>query len=543
MKKNIKYIASLFLGGLIALSACTDSFESDNTNGAGFDDEKKKQDYNYYGIPFGTIQQGIYFNYDWGSGKNWPFQIMQNLGADLFSGYLHAPENFNGGRNNTTYYMMDGWNGSFWENTYGYVLPEVLKAKEINEEGNNQGFIGVAQILKVELMHRVSDMYGPIIYTKFGDKTGSDPDTQQEAYQAFFKDLDGGIEKIEKHLSENDGLNNFSKFDILMPVGKRTYEQWIKFANSLRLRLAIRISMADPTLASAEVRKALSHSAGLLEANDDIVAVATASGYINPLGEIANSWKQTSMNANMESIMGGYEDARLGKYFLPATAIAEGEDVPGVIPYKGTLKGIRQGTGFNHKKYYGCSLSSVVQTTDAVLMTAAEVWFLRAEAALRGWSAESVEQCYESGIRASFAQWGAGNVDAYLESTKQPIDFIDALEPAYNATAVSTITPKWDEAASNEEKLERIITQKWIACYPEGCEGWAEQRRTGYPKLFPVLINESGGTIDTNKGPRRINFPVGIISANPNQYSALTKALGGADNCGTRLWWDTGRNF
>ena len=105
------------------------------------------------------------------------------------------------------------------------------------------------------------------------------------------------------------------------------------------------------------------------------------------------------------------------------------------------------------------------------------------------------------------------------------------------------VTPAWDNAASNEEKLEKIITQKWIACYPEGCEAWAEQRRTGYPKLFPVLVNDSQGTIDTNLGPRRLNFFVGIQTANPEQYAALTKALGGADNCGTRLWWDTGRNF
>lgn len=80
MKNNIKYIAGILLGGLIGFSACTDSFESFNTNEAGFDNDSKKQDFNYYGIPLGIIQQGIYFNYDWGSGKNWPFQTMQTWG-------------------------------------------------------------------------------------------------------------------------------------------------------------------------------------------------------------------------------------------------------------------------------------------------------------------------------------------------------------------------------------------------------------------------------------------------------------------------------
>lgn len=136
MKNNIKYIASILLGGLIGFSACTDSFESFNTNEAGFDNDSKKQDFNYYGIPLGIIQQGIYFNYDWGSGKNWPFQTMQNLGADLFSGYVHDFKPFNEGKNNSTYYMMDGWNGSTWDNTYGYIMPEVQKSETINEKDN-----------------------------------------------------------------------------------------------------------------------------------------------------------------------------------------------------------------------------------------------------------------------------------------------------------------------------------------------------------------------------------------------------------------------
>ena len=194
MKNNIKYIAGILLGGLIGFSACTDSFESFNTNEAGFDNDSKKQDFNYYGIPLGIIQQGIYFNYDWGSGKNWPFQTMQNLGADLFSGYVHDFNPFNEGKNNSTYYMMDGWNGSTWDNTYGYT-----------------------KILKVELMHRLSDLYGPIVYTQFGSKTGSTPDTQQEAYKAFFNDLDTGIAKIREYQKAKPDIESFAKFDILMP--------------------------------------------------------------------------------------------------------------------------------------------------------------------------------------------------------------------------------------------------------------------------------------------------------------------------------------
>ncbi len=537
MKNKFYYIQGLLLSVLIGFTACTDAFEGYNTNKAGFDDEKKKQDYNYFGIPLGIIQQGIYFNYDWGGGKNWPFQIMQNLGADMFSGYMHDFNPFNEGRNNSTYHMMDGWNGSFWENTYGYIMPEVQKSEKINKE-ENIGFYGITKILKVELMHRVSDLYGPIIYTQFGSKTGSSPDTQQEAYQAFFQDLDEGIAQIEKFMSETPGVENFTKFDILMPAGNKTYTQWIRFANSLRLRLAIRIAMADPVLAKAEALKAMGHPDGLLETNNEIVAVSTASGYINPLGEIGKAWSEVYMNANMESFLGGYEDPRMEKYFDKAAGV----EATSEIEYVNTYKGIRQGTGFNHQNYKGHSRSTISQTTDAVLMTAAEVWFLRAEAALRGWTTEIVKDCYEQGIRASFAQWGASGVEDYLKNEKMPKDYEDAFRKENNIKAVNSTTPKWEEGASDEEKLAKIITQKWIACYPEGCEGWAEQRRTGYPKLFPVMVNDSKD-IDTNKGPRRLNFNVNIISSNPQQYKELEAALNGPDNCATNLWWDTGRNF
>lgn len=539
MKNNKISILICFLF-MFSGSACTGMFESLNTNNGGFDDDKKKEDYNYYGIPLSIVQQGIYFNYDWGGGKNWPFQIMQNLSADMFCGYMHDHKNFNSGRSNSTYNMMDGWNGTTWDNVYGYIFPEIHKSEIINKT-ENKGFYGITLILKVELMHRVSDLYGPIVYTKFGNELGSMPDTQEEAYNAFFKDLDSGIAHIEQHMSES-GLENFEKFDLLMAPNKRNYAQWIKFANSLRLRLAIRIAMADPVLAASETRKALSNKGGLLEGGDDIVAVSTNSDYANPLGEINKAWNEAYLNANMESIMGGYEDPRLEKYFQPATGRNENGEIPGIIPYKGTYKGIRQGTGFNHLNYFGCSRITITQDTDAVLMTSAEVWFLRAEAALRGWSNESVEHCYKKGINCSFNQWNADGFEEYLESKKQPKDFIDALDSSYNILAASKVTPRWDETANNEEKLEKIIVQKWIACYPEGCEAWAEYRRTGYPRLFPVLTNDSP-VIDTNKGPRRLNFYVGIRTANPIQYGALVDALGGVDNCATNLWWDTGRNF
>lgn len=529
---SMKMIGIGMVGALwLFASSCVGKFEEYNIDDTGFTDEQKEYDYNAFGIRLKVIQMGIYYNYDWGGGKNWQFQTMQNLGADMFCGYMHDFKPFNAGLSNTVYNLNDGWNGTMWENIYGYIMTEIMKTEDATRK-DYPAFYAVTKILKVEIMHRVSDLYGPVVYSRFGESnTGAMPDTQKEAYYAFFNDLDESIRLLEQY----EGDETLVRFDMLMSERRRTYRQWIRFANSLRLRLAIRIAMADAEKAREEAVKSLSPSSGgLLEVLDDLVAVSTVgTGYTNPLGEINKSWGEALMNANMESILTGYEDPRLSTYFEPATG--EG--------YKGKYRGIRQGTGFNHYKYSAHSKCTVSQATNAILMTPAEVWFLRAEAALRGWSSENASYCYSQGIQISFDQWTLGDATEYLQSDRTAADFKDTFTSEYNIPAQCKVSPKWDEQATNEIKLEKIITQKWIAVYPEGCEAWAEQRRTGYPRLFPVLVNKSNGKIDTRAMIRRLNFPVGIITANPAQYEALCKDLGGVDTGGTRLWWDTGENF
>lgn len=108
-----------------------------------------------------------------------------------------------------------------------------------------------------------------------------------------------------------------------MPQGKRTFSEWIRFANSLRLRLAVRIAMADSKQAVAEAQKALTDEEGLLEGNDEVVAVSTSSGYTNPFGEINKAWGEVFMNANMESLLVGYEDPRMESILIKQPALMQ----------------------------------------------------------------------------------------------------------------------------------------------------------------------------------------------------------------------------
>ena len=101
---------------------------------------------------------------------------------------------------------------------------------------------------------------------------------------------------------------------------------------------------------------------------------------------------------------------------------------------------------------------------------------------------------------------------------------------------LSTITIQWNAGASNELKLERIITQKWIALYPDGQEAWTEFRRTGYPKLFPVKVNNSNGTI--TGFIKRLPIPSKYRNSNQGGYTKALTMLGGPDNGGPKVWWD-----
>lgn len=156
----------------------------------------------------------------------------------------------------------------------------------------------------------------------------------------------------------------------------------------------------------------------MIETNMENAAVKTSGTYSNPLGEINLNWNEAAMNASMESVLTGYGDPRLPKFFKPcgSDVVIAGDTGEGTVALKGQYHGIRQGTGFSHNYYAAFSRLTVDTDTDAVLMTAAEVWLLRAEAALRGWTDEDAELCYRNGVAASFAQWQLSGAEHYLES-------------------------------------------------------------------------------------------------------------------------------
>jgi hypothetical protein len=522
-----KIKTTAFCASLLMAVGCTGDFDALNKNPEGFTNEQLEQDFNHIKAPLNAEFLGIF------NTTHWKYQLQQNLNADIWSGYMATPTPFKGAAgDNSNYNYVNGWNGFIWDLAYTDVMSSSYKLEGLTK-GKYDQFYALSLILKVEGMHRVTDIFGPIVYSKFGttDKLVA-YDSQADVYTQMFKELDFSVAELTKRANANE-VSTLTGPDISTYNGD--YKQWVKYANSLRLRLAMRLVKINPTLAKTEAEKAVSHPFGVLTTNADVCKLIIPN-YIDPILTISGAWGDIRMSADMESIMGGYADPRLAVYFNKS------EDFP--TEYRGVRTAINMiaksdRTGMSQ-------IGSIVSKNEKVLMTSAEVFFLRAEGALRGWNMGGTAQSlYEAGITASFAQHGVSGDAAYIaDNVKTAKNFVDVKDAANNGTAVNNVTVAWDGAAANEVKLQKIITQKWIANFPEGQEAWSEYRRTGYPKLFRAIHNTSGGTITTQFGPRRINYVQSEKDGNPGGLATGLTLLGGPDNGGTRLWWDTtGPNF
>ncbi len=515
----------------ILMGGCTKNFENLNTDPSGITNAELQPDFNNIGLYYPGIQQHIF-------GEEGDYQLCQNLNSDCYAGYYMSPDPFRGNINNQSYALVDGWNSDVYGMAYGQVMGPINTIAKKGTRTAYPHFWAVALILQVQAMSRVTDYYGPIPYSKVGQGATTPYDSQQAVYNTFFAQLDTAVNNLQAYITANPGLMPFAKFDM---VYGGSYPEWVKYANSLRLRLAMHIVNIDPATAKAQALKAITNSGGLIAANADNATIS-GYGYHNPVWWIGTSWTDLACGAALTSYLNGYNDPRTSKYCAAATSPAS---------IAGQYVGIRAGTPVGGKPMYNGystpNFSVLQEYTPMVLMNAAEVWFLRSEAALRGWTTESAQTDYETGISTSMAQWGAP-IGSYLsDKTSTEADYVDPLTPSSgvpNASikAVSTITIAWDNSATNEQNLERIITQKWLAMYPfGGWEAWTEYRRTGYPRLFPVVVNNSGGTISTALQIRRIQYPSSEYTSNPSGVQGGVSLLGGADNGGTPVWWDTNK--
>ena len=357
--------------------------------------------------------------------------------------------------------------------------------------GSNANQIAAARILKAYFFHHMTDRWGELPYNEaLQGRDNFTPvyDTQETIYKDLLKELKEAVAQIDG----GPGVNGDFLFNGDM-------DEWKKFANTIRLVMAIRMSEVDAALANTEFNAAL--NAGILD-SDLMYPYLAETNNQNPWFGRFITRTDYAVSKILADTMRHYGDARLDSYGDPSPNFG---DVRGE-PY-GLLNG---GLVPDADVSFPNSTYVRAQSAPIAIFTTAQTFFYRAEAAKRGWTGENAQEMYEAGIAASWDQWGVFDQAAYDAFIAQP-----------------------GVAYDDANALAQIGYQKWIALYLQGYEAWAEWRRTGFPALFPPpdALNDSGEI------PVRQAYPTSERDINSENYDASV-ARQGEDGLDTKLWWD-----
>jgi hypothetical protein len=470
--------------------------------------------------------------------SQWNYQIAQNLFADQYAQYFASTATYFPSDRNVI--RMD-WVGAAFNPIYTEVVPQLQTILSTAEPSSAE--YALANVLWVLAFHRVTDYWGPIPYFQAGQPGTSVPyDPQDKIYDDFFKKLDSAVDV----LSANTGSTPFGSFDLIYGGD---VDKWIKFANTLRLRLALRISNVDPQRAQAEAEAAVAGGVMTTSPDDDALIQRSLKGGDGNGLSIMSDWNEFRMSASMESVLKGYNDPRMPIYFLPVGATDVDPD--GTGEYHGLRNGLTStqqtqapnvatanshvGARWSSPAFGG--ISTHLETPQNVIATA-EAYFLRAEGALLNWQmGGTAQELYAKGIENSMKQWGITDnaaIQAYINSTATPVAPGDFL----SSPAMTDIPVKW--GADLATQREQIATQKWLALFPDGFEAWADFRRSRYLNLYPVANSENPDIPNPNtQYIRRIPFLENERSVNGTAVDAAEGLLDGPDKVTTPLWWDT----
>ena len=500
------------------------------------------------------------------------YQITTNLSHDIYAGYVanNQPKH---SLKTPDYSYGDGWSGQRWAHFYNERSSEyrtLLRAYKFNDNpGKYKNMFYITRIYYVFLALANTDTYGAMPFREYAqaripETNNVKYDTQEEVYDAMFRMLEQAVDSI----NPNDASQYKIDSDDICYFGD--VNKWLRFANTLRLRMALRISNVAPERAKQEAENALNNQYGLMQSNADNMQTVPkyapiemggndSGGDENALamcsvaygGESVMSWDLEQFYRNLSTGGGkyqiktgrtGYEEKTIDPRCLvcwyrakmTSTSIAAGEEslredfvgckrgaqAPdidmGVLNYSITRTEPKPASKNLNKNYW------FNYSRPTVWLGYSESLFLKAEAALRGWTGQDLtmdaEGYFRAGVQAS--------MDYYEIDSSAAQSYIEGLKVLNDGTFAS---------GDKEKILEAIITQKWMAVFPNGNEGWADFRRTDYPALANQLTNVSGGDVPEGKMIKRLRYP---NSESSNKYFNEHSELQAANSQGTRLWWD-----
>ncbi|MFH1762985.1 MAG: SusD/RagB family nutrient-binding outer membrane lipoprotein [Gemmatimonadota bacterium] len=478
--KSKSRVVALLVGLGLAASACSDGLTDINVNPNGPTAVPVQ-----FLLPT-SIQDAV--NRAFGAGE-----MLQHSGvwAQHFAQIQYPDEETGAVRSD----RMDG----YWTGYYVGPLKDIQTVIENGAEGGHVNAQGVGMIWKSWIFHIITDYWGDIPYSEaLNGEENVTPvyDSQSDVYAGLISDLAAGAGML------NDAGQDFGSGDLLYA---NDFTKWRKFANSMRMRLAMRMSEVNPS--GAQSAFVAAHNAGGFTSNDDN-ALLYWSGppYENPFYENYLGRDDNSISRTTVEILKDLNDPRLFLYAEPAASDGE---------YRGHENGrddLPAGQSLADISRIGNFWRADGAATPNALMTYSEVLFLQAEAAARGWISGNPAALYVAAIQANMNLYdglGVGPSDAQIA--------------AYLAQ------PKIAYTGIND-----IHLQKWIALYMNGAEAWANARRTGVP-VRPV----GADLVWLGKIPVRFSYPPNEQSLNHSNLQAAMSGQGmSSPDLVTEMWWD-----
>ncbi len=516
----MKLYNKLLLGAaLFSMVSCTEDFEEMNIN--------PNQPANATSAQLLATAQ---YNYATNIGDAWNNARMGMYYAQYWSSTQYTDE--------SRYQIREGVNQTMWNTFYASVLRELTTAQEIEAENQLNGFenrIAIAEIMKAMTFQTLSDIYGgPVPYSEALSTENVTPkyDNGKDIYIGVLNTLDEQIAILD------EASPSYQNGDVMY---SGNVALWKKFANSLRLRIALCMYDADQATATEHINKALNSSAGFISSNAESAKFAWIAGAPNnnPLAEAYKTRIDFSVAEPFVDYLQKYDDPRITVFARPlgtgnplGSSFAPILDANGNPQYVGEPYGLDAGNGNSNGDAKIVSLPGdyvIGETAPTYILAYPEVEFMLAEVAARGIGATplTAKQHYENGIKASFEETGLSTAE-YEEYLK---------EVPYSESRTSSTAPDLETA------LDLIGSQKWIAMYGQGIQSWFERLRLDFDDPYTgeeIFVAPADGSVDPDVDmvPYRMSYPVTEASLNGTSYADAIQRIGGKNSLGVKPWWD-----
>lgn len=486
MKKHLVIIGILFMS---VLGSCTDNFDVSNENPDVASNISNNPELLLTNFQRNSIRRVV--GDSWSEGN-----LMGQYGARIVF---------------TSFDLFDwGDQGGTWE-THFLAIRDAKELEKIAIENSLQSYEAISVIMQTWMFSILTDMYGDIPYSEVNQAEADGNYTPvYDTQQAIYTDMISQLKRASDILGGSD--LNLVKGDLMFGGD---LAMWRKFANSLRLRLALRLSEADAAMAESVIAEIYNNQASdpVMESNDDnaVLHFLGANPDAHPITEESvyrvGSYNEYRISEHFVQLLESFDDPRL-EFFADPTANSVENGTPAI---EGMQNGIVDGPAYEYKggdaflsKFNIDYFYFQPNSNDARLMLYSEVAFIFAEAAQRGWITADAQNLYEAGIQSNFDYW---EVDI-------PADYFTRTEVAFDGS------------------LETIMKQKYVALFYTDYQGFIEFKRTGFPNTIAPGPDAFYSTY-----PSRFEYPSEEQSLNLENYNAAASRIGG-DEITTKVWWE-----